>query len=60
MKRQLYLNKKLYEIDLLEQNKYLGNKINSSKHIIKTTFINFYSRNKLTKSSTNKKGIKFF
>lgn len=58
MKRQLCLNKKLYKIDLLEQNKYLGNKINSSKPVIRTTFQNFYSRNKLTKSSSNKKGIK--
>jgi hypothetical protein len=34
MKRQLYLNRRLYELDLFEQNKYLGERINTIKPAI--------------------------
>ena len=31
MKRQLFLNRRLYELDLFEQNKFLGERINTIK-----------------------------
>lgn len=34
MKRQLFLNRRLYELDLFEQNKYLGERINTIKPAI--------------------------
>ena len=45
MKRQLCLNRKLYELELFEQNKYLGDKINSLKSIINTNINNSSLRN---------------
>ena len=45
MKRQLCLNRKLYELELFEQNKYLGDKINSIKSIINTNITNSSLRN---------------
>ena len=38
MKRQLILNKRLYEKDLNEQNLYLGNKINTVKPTLKLNY----------------------
>ena len=54
MKRPLYNNKRLYELDLLEQNKYLGQKINSIKPFINTKPISidykyYFSNNNMTK-----------
>lgn len=60
MKKPLCLNKKLYKIDIFEQNKYLGSKLNSMKPIIKTNFQNIYYRNGLSKSSSKKQGMKFW
>ena len=59
MKKTLCLNKKLYKINIFEQNKYLGNKLNSMKPTIKTNFQNIYYRNGLYKSSSKKQGMKF-
>ena len=59
MKKPLCLNKKLYKINIFEQNKYLGNKLNSIKPVIKTNFQNIYYRNVLSKSSSKKQGMKF-
>ena len=36
MKKPLFLNRRLYELELLEQNKYLGEKINKTKPVIIT------------------------
>jgi hypothetical protein len=54
MKKQLILNRKLYELDLLEQNKYLGNKINSMKPVIKSSIPNLFYRNEFIKSLSKK------
>jgi len=53
MKRQLCLNRRLYELDLLEQNKYLCNKINSMKPVINTN-TPFKYRNEFLRSSSTK------
>ena len=58
MKRLLCPNRKLYQIELLKQNKYLGNKIDSVKPVIKTFYQHFNNRNILSKSSSKKEGIK--
>lgn len=50
MKRQLCLNRRLYEIDLREQNLYLGNKINAMKPIVNSYIPNLYGKNELAKS----------
>lgn len=50
MKRQLCLNRKLYEMDLLDQNKYLGNKINSIKPAINSNIHSLKYINDITKS----------
>lgn len=49
MKRQLCLNRRLYEIDLREQNLYLGNKINAMKPIVNSYIPNLYGKNELAK-----------
>lgn len=58
MKMLLCPNRKLYQIELLKQNKYLGHKIDSVKPVIKTFCQNFNNRNILLKSSSKKEGIK--
>jgi len=55
MKKQLCLNRRLYLLDLCEQNIYLGNKLDSMKPMIKSGryssfsrkgYINHFSKNK--------------
>lgn len=53
MKRPLYLNRRLYELDLIEQNKYLGGKINTIKPLINTkaksiSNYNYYFNNNMS------------
>ena len=50
MKRQLCLNRKLYQMDLLDQNKYLGNKINSIKPAINSNIHSLKYIHDITKS----------
>jgi hypothetical protein len=45
MKRPLFLNRRLYEMDKFQQNLYLYNKINSAKPQINTN-INFFNSQK--------------
>ncbi len=59
MKRQLCLNRRLYEIDLLEQNIYLGNKINTIKSSINTNIHNLKYINDLSKSCSKRQSTQF-
>lgn len=54
MKRQLCLNRKLQEFDLFEQNKYLGNKINSMKPSVKSFSPEKHNKNILIKTESKK------
>jgi hypothetical protein len=53
MKRNLILNRILYEYDLKEQNKYLDNKINTIKPAIKSP-ASFKIKNNITEINNNK------
>ena len=59
MKRQLILNRKLYELDLIEQNKYLGNKINSIKPVVKSSIPNLFYKNELIRGFSRKQSMYF-
>ena len=59
MKRQLCLNRRLYEIDLLEQNIYLGNKINTIKPSINKNIKNLKYINDLSKSCSKRQSTQF-
>ena len=57
MKRPLYFNRKLYEIDLLEQNKFLGERLNTIKPTIynkslSLDYKNFVSNKHMTKGQS--------
>ena len=58
MKKQFCLNRRLQELDLSEQNFYLGNKINNIKPIIDTNIPN-YSKRKNFINSFSKKQSKY-
>ena len=58
MKKPLYLNRRLFELDLFEQNKYLGYKINTIKLVIITKsssidYKNYFSNNNILKRQIN-------
>lgn len=60
MKRQLCLNRKLYEMDLLDQNKYLGNKIDSIKPAINSNIGSLKYLNDITKSFSKRQSTYIF
>lgn len=60
MKRQLCLNRKLYEMDLLDQNKYLGNKIDSIKPAINSNIRSLKYLNDITKSFSKRQSTYIF
>lgn len=60
MKRQLCLNRKLYEMDLLDQNKYLGNKIDSIKPAINSNIRSLKYINDITKSFSKRQSTYIF
>ena len=59
MKRQLCLNRKLQELDLNEQNYYLGNKINAMKPVINTNILNYNKKNNFVRSFSKKQSKLF-
>jgi hypothetical protein len=61
MKRLIFVNRKMREYDVNEQNKYLGNKINSMKPSVKSspTIKSKYNSNNnliINNNLSNKKG----
>jgi hypothetical protein len=60
MKRQLCLNRKLYEMDLVDQNKYLGNKIDSIKPAINSNIRSLKYINDITKSFSKRQSTYIF
>ena len=57
MKRPLFLNRRLYEMDKFQQNLYLYNKINSAKPAINTNIYNFKSQKDIFRGSPKIKRI---
>ena len=53
MKRPLFVNRTMREYDLNEQNKYLGNKINTIKSTVKSSTVFKYKNNKKNKLIIN-------
>ena len=60
MKRQLCLNRKLYQKDLFDQNRYLGNKIDAIKPAINSNIKSLKYINDISKSFSKRQSIKFF
>ena len=57
MKKPLFLNRRLYEIDKFNQNVYLYNKLNSVKPAINTNIYYFNSQKELVRGSPKIKRI---
>jgi hypothetical protein len=57
MKRPLFLNRRLFEMDKFHQNVYLYNKLNSAKPAINTNICYFNSQKDLLRGSPKIKRI---
>ena len=57
MKRPIFLNKRLFELDKLKQNLYLYDKINMAKPAINTNINNYNSEKDLLRGSPKIKRI---
>ena len=57
MKRPLFLNRRLFEMDRFQQNVYLYNKLNSAKPAINTNICYFNSQKDLLRGSSKIKRI---
>ena len=57
MKKPLFLNRRLYEVEKFEQNIYLHNKLNSVKSTINANVFSFNSEKDLLRGSPKIKSI---
>jgi len=57
MIRPLFLNRRLYEMDKSQQNKYLSKRLNTAKPAIKTNIYNLNSEIYFNRGSPKIKGI---